>query len=137
PPRGPVGRNLVRPQGSVRGSVIFDPRFDWTRPPERSQRKHGRLFCTWDSTVATLASTPDLSIEPGRPCALSLRPGESLTVVLGLDHREPAALVDPEGAIADLHRTDSWWRGWSAGLRSLAGGTEEGVCRSCLRHRGL
>jgi GH15 family glucan-1,4-alpha-glucosidase len=136
-PQALVVRTLSCRQGSVRGSVIFDPRFDWTRPPERSQRKHGRLFCTWDSTVATLASTPDLSIEPGRPCALSLRPGESLTVVLGLDHREPAALVDPEGAIADLHRTDSWWRGWSAGLRSLAEGTDEAVRRSLLTLRLL
>jgi GH15 family glucan-1,4-alpha-glucosidase len=136
-PQALVVRTLSCLEGSVRGSVIFDPRLDWSRSPERSRRKHGRLFCTWGPIVATLASTPDLSIEPGRPCAFTLRSGESLTVVLGLDHREPAVLVDPEAAMADLDRTDSWWRGWTAGLRSVAEGTDEAVRRSLLTLRLL
>ena len=136
-PQALVVRTLACREGSVRGKVIFDPRLDWTRPPERSQRRHGRLFCTWDSIVATLASTPDLTIEPARPCAFSLRSGESLTMVLGLDHREPAALVHPEGAVANLHETDSWWRAWTAGLRSVAKGTDEVVRRSLLTLRLL
>lgn len=136
-PQALVVRTLSCSEGSVRGNVIFDPRLDWTRPPAASRRRHGMLLCTWGPIVATVASTPDLSIEPGMPRAFSLRSGESLTVVLGLDHREPAVLVDPERARTDLIRTDAWWRGWTAGLRSVAEDTDEAVQRSLLTLRLL
>jgi GH15 family glucan-1,4-alpha-glucosidase len=136
-PQSLVVRTLSCREGSVRGSVIFDPKLDWTRPPARSRRRHGMLFCTWGSIVATVASRPDLSIEPGRPSAFSLKSGQSLTIVLGLDHREPAVLVDPEHARTDLYRTDAWWRGWTAGLHSVAEDTDEAVRRSLLTLRLL
>ncbi len=136
-PQSLVVRTLSCRGGSVTGSVVFDPRLDWTRPPVRSRRMRGRLICTWGPIVATVASSPDLEIEPGRAISFSLRSGESLTIVLGLDQREPAVLVDPVGATAALHRTDAWWRSWTAGLRSVAAETDEIVRRSLLTLRLL
>ena len=136
-PQSLVVRTLECRRGPVRGRVLFDPRLDWKARPERWRRRHGRLFCTWDSIVATLASAPDLPIQPGRPAAFSLRAGESLTVVLGLDHREPAVLVDPDLALAELGRTDAWWRGWTGKLRSIAEGTDDAVRRSLITLRLL
>jgi GH15 family glucan-1,4-alpha-glucosidase len=136
-PQSLVVRTLSCRHGPVRGRVLFDPQPDWAARPSRWQRRRGRLFCTWGPMVATVASAPDLPIRPGRPEPFALRPGESLTVALGLDHREPAVLVDPEGALAELHRTDAWWRDWVGRLRSVAENTDDPVRRSLITLRLL
>ncbi len=136
-PQSLVVRSLSCRAGEIRGRVLFDPRLDWSAAPERWRRGNGRLVCTWGPIVATLASSPELPIQPGGPEAFSLRPGRSLTVVLGLDHREPAVLVDPERALGELHRTDAWWRGWVGRLRSIADGTDDVVRRSLITLRLL
>jgi GH15 family glucan-1,4-alpha-glucosidase len=134
-PQGLVVRTLSCRGGPIRGRVLFDPHPAPHAP--RWRRSHGRLFCTWGSFVATLVSAPDLQIRPGRPEAFALRPGESLTLALGLDHREPAVLVDPDLGVAALHRTDAWWRGWAARLRPVAEGTDDAVRRSLITLRLL
>jgi GH15 family glucan-1,4-alpha-glucosidase len=136
-PQSLVVRALSCRHGPIRGRVLFDPQPDWAARPTRWQRRQGRLYCTWGSIVATVASAPDLPIRPGRPEPFALRPGESLTVALGLDHREPAVLVDPEAALAELHRTDAWWRDWAGRLRSVAEHTDDPVRRSLITLRLL
>jgi GH15 family glucan-1,4-alpha-glucosidase len=101
-PQALLVRTLSCRAGTVRGRVRFDPRLDWNRPPRRAERRHGRLVCTWGPIVATLATTPDLHPAPGVAHPFVLRAGESLTLALGLDHGQPAVLVDPEEAIGQL-----------------------------------
>jgi GH15 family glucan-1,4-alpha-glucosidase len=132
-----VVRALSCRRGTVRGRVRFDPRRDWGNEPERADRRHGRLVCTWGSIVATLGSAPDLALAPGRTAIFELRSGESLILALGLDHREPAVLVDPRSALRELRRSDAWWRRWSAGLTPPAAGTDEAVRRSLITLRLL
>ena len=117
--------------------MLFDPRRDWTAGPERAERRHGRLVCTWRSIVVTLASEPDLPLEPGRACAFELRAGESLVLVLGLDHRAPAVLVDPAHAVGELRRTDGWWRRWSGGLTPPDPTSDPALRRSLITLRLL
>jgi GH15 family glucan-1,4-alpha-glucosidase len=136
-PQALVVRSLSCRGGTIRGRVHFDPEPEWAARPPRCHRRNGRLFCTWGSIVATLTSAPDLPIRPGRPEPFALGPGESLTMALGLDHREPAVLVDPEGALAELHRTDAWWRDWAGRLRSVAEHTDDPVRRSLITLRLL
>lgn len=135
-PQGLLVRRLVCREGVLRGRVLFDPRHDWTRGPERAERRNGVLHCTWGSLVATLGTLPDLPLVPGRPEAFELRAGERLVLVLGLDHREPAVLVDPLAAVRELERTDAWWRRWSGTLR-LPADAEAAALRSLLTLRLL
>ena len=136
-PQALLVRSLSCRSGSIRGRVRFDPRLDWRHPPERAERRHGRLVCTWRSIVVTLASAPDLPLEPGRPCAFELAGGESLVLVLGLDDRAPAVLVDPHHAVRELHRTEAWWRRWSEGLEPPDPASDGAVRRSLITLRLL
>ncbi|MEX2421638.1 MAG: trehalase-like domain-containing protein, partial [Actinomycetota bacterium] len=94
-PQALLVRELTCSAGRFRARVRFDPKRDWTSPPERAQRRHGRLVCTWGPIVATLASAPDLSLEPGGFSEIELEAGEQLVIALGLDDGGPAVLVDP------------------------------------------
>jgi GH15 family glucan-1,4-alpha-glucosidase len=116
-PQALLVRRLVCREGSIRGRVLFDPRRDWAKEPERAERRGGVLHCTWGPLVATLGSAPDLPIAPGRPEAFELRAGEQLVLTLGLVHREPGISVSPIAAVRELDRTDAWWRRWSGALR--------------------
>lgn len=135
-PQALLVRALSCLDGSVRGRVRFDPKHDWSRPPERAARRHGRLVCSWGPIVATVASAPDLALEPDRPAAFELHGGETLVLALGLDHREPAVLVDPRRALEELRRSDGWWRAWSGRL-TLPAGSEDAVRRSLVTLRLL
>jgi len=116
-PQGLLVRRLRCEKGTIRGRVLFDPRRDWTRDPDRSERRGDVLQCTWGSIVATLGSDPNLPLGPGRPEPFGLRAGEELVLTLGLVHREPAISVSPAAALRELDRTDAWWRAWSGALR--------------------
>jgi GH15 family glucan-1,4-alpha-glucosidase len=135
-PQGLVVRRLRCREGLVRGAVLFDPRRDWTSIPQRAERRSGALHCTWGPLVATLRTAPDASIVPGRPAPFDLGAGEEIVLVLGLDHREPAVIVEPEAAVRELDRTDAWWRGWSGALRVPAE-AEDAVGRSLITLRLL
>lgn len=136
-PQALLVRTLSCRAGTVRGRVRFDPRLDWSRPPRRAERRHGRLICTWGPIVATLATTPDLQPAPGVAHPFVLRAGESLTLALGLDHGQPAVLVDPEEAIGHLDRTIGWWRRWGGSLVLPEPETEPAVRRSLITLRLL
>ncbi|HEX5902934.1 MAG TPA: trehalase-like domain-containing protein, partial [Actinomycetota bacterium] len=116
-PQGLLVRRLRCEQGTIRGRVLFDPRRDWTRDPDRSERRGDVLQCTWGSIVVTLGSDPNLPLGPGRPEPFGLGAGEKLVLTLGLVHREPAISVSPAAALRGLDRTDAWWRAWSGALR--------------------
>jgi GH15 family glucan-1,4-alpha-glucosidase len=136
-PQALVVRTLSCRAGTVRGRVRFDPRLDWTHAPERAERRHGRLVCTWGPIVATFASTPDLVPAPGVAPPFDLRAGGSLTLALGLDHGQPAVLVDPGEAVDALHRTNDWWRRWVGALEAPEPETERAVRRSLITLRLL
>jgi GH15 family glucan-1,4-alpha-glucosidase len=136
-PQALLVRTLSCRAGTVRGRVRFDPRLDWSRSPRRAERRHGRLVCTWGPIVATLATKPDLHTAPGVARPFVLRAGESLTLALGLDHGQPAVLVEPEEAIGQLDRTNGWWRRWSGSLVLPEPETEPAVRRSLITLRLL
>jgi GH15 family glucan-1,4-alpha-glucosidase len=136
-PQALLVRTLSCRAGTVRGRIRFDPRLDWSEPPRRAERRHGRLVCTWGPIVATLATTPELHPAPGVAHPFVLRGGESLTLALGLDHGQPAVLVDPEEAIGQLDLTIGWWRRWSGSLVLPEPETEPAVRRSLITLRLL
>lgn len=115
-PQALLVRTFACRDGTIRGHVRFDPRLDWTQPPRRAERRHGRLVCTWGPIVATLTTSPDLQPVPGVARPFVLRRGQSLSMALGLDHGQQAVLVDPDRAVAELDRTVAWWHEWSEAL---------------------
>ena len=136
-PQALLVRVLSCTNGRIRARVRFDPKLDWRWSPERSERRHGRLVCTWGGLVASLLTEPDLALSPGTPQEVELMAGERLVLALGLDDRGPAVLVSPALAGRALRETDTWWRGWSRRLVSPAQGAEEAVRRSLLTLRLL
>ena len=136
-PQALVVRILSCTNGRIRARVRFDPKLDWRSPPERSERRHGRLVCTWGGIVASLVTEPDLALSPGKPEEVELTAGMRLVLALGLDDRSPAVLVSTARAGRALRETDSWWRGWSQRLVPPAEGVEEAVRRSLVTLRLL
>jgi len=136
-PQGLLVRAVTCTGGRVRGWLRFAPAARWGDEPYRVERRHGRLVFLHHRTVLTLATSSDLPIEPGRPCAFELAAGETLIVALGLDHRSPAVLVEPSDALRALTRTGAWWREWAGRLRSVAPQADAAVRRSLLTLRLL
>ena len=130
-------RELTCRRGAVRARVRFDPRRGWAWDRPRTERRQGRLHCTWGPIVATLTVAPDLELELGEDREVELRQGERLVLALGLDERSPAVLVDPFVAVDRLGATDRWWRSWTAGLASPTGDFDAHVRRSLLTLRLL
>ena len=136
-PQALVVRALTCTGGQVRGSLDFAPAAAWGAEPYRVDRRDGRLVCLHRRTALTLSTSAGLPVEPGRPTPFELGAGETLIVALGLDHRAPAVLVEPEAALRALGDTDEWWRGWAGRLRSVAPETDAAVRRSLLTLRLL
>jgi GH15 family glucan-1,4-alpha-glucosidase len=135
-PQALLVRELTCAGGNVRVRVRFDPRRGWEGERPRARRLAGRLVCVWGLVVATLASAPDLELEPGVERTLELHAGDRLAFALGVDDRAPAALVDPERSVQRLAETERWWRGWSSEFEPLKG-AEEPVRRSLITLRLL
>jgi GH15 family glucan-1,4-alpha-glucosidase len=115
-PRTMLVRRLEARGGLVRATVRFDPRRGAGRAAPRVDHRHGTLICSWGGDVVTLATTPSLTVTPGDPVDLALGPGDVLTAVTTVAHREPVTLVSPKEAWAQLLAADAWWREWVASV---------------------
>jgi GH15 family glucan-1,4-alpha-glucosidase len=115
-PQALLVRELRCVGGSVRAKIRFDPRQGWGGTRPRAERRAGRLVCVWGPIAVSLATAPDLELEPGAERLIGLRAGDRVLFALGLDHRGPAILPDPDGAFQMLQQTDRWWRDWSSRL---------------------
>ena len=98
----------------ITAKVDFDPRRGEHHVPPRVRRRFDKdLLCEWGSLALSLTCDPDLGIEPGRPTLVTIRPGQPVTLVLGLAHREPLIRVDPGAAWDLLIEDERRWQAWS------------------------
>jgi GH15 family glucan-1,4-alpha-glucosidase len=117
-PQALLVRELVCRGGTVRARVTFDPRRGWDGRRPNARRVAGRLVCVWGPVAASLATAPDLQLEPGVERVVELHAGERVAFALGIDDRGPAVLVDPDRSVDRLNETERWWREWTSTLRS-------------------
>ncbi|MGH2590700.1 MAG: glycoside hydrolase family 15 protein, partial [Actinomycetota bacterium] len=136
-PQALLVRELVCRGGTVRARVTFDPRRGWKGERPKVHRRAGRLVCVWGPVVASLATAPDLGVEPGPERVLDLHAGDRVLFAFGLDDRGPAVLPEPEGAVQQLRATDRWWREWSSALSPPTADEAEAVRRSLITLRLL
>ncbi|MET0524028.1 MAG: glycoside hydrolase family 15 protein [Nocardioides sp.] len=98
----------------VIAKVHFEPRRGelHVRPRVRRRFDNG-LLCEWGSLALSLTCDTELGIEPGRPTLVTVRPGQPVTLVLGVAHREPLIRVEPAAAWDLLIEDEGRWRAWS------------------------
>jgi GH15 family glucan-1,4-alpha-glucosidase len=136
-PQALVVRELVCRGGTVRVRVRFDPRRGWDGQRPRTRRHGGRLICTWGPVVATLATAPDLQLEPGVERIIDLRAGDRIAFALGIDDHAPVVLVDANRSVGRLSETSRWWREWTSRLTSPLEEAAPSVRRSLITLRLL
>jgi GH15 family glucan-1,4-alpha-glucosidase len=136
-PQTLVVRELTCRGGTVRVRVGFDPRRGWDGRRPRTRRVAGRLVCVWGPVVATLATVPDVELEPGIERMLDLRAGDRVAFALGLDDHAPAVLVDPNRSLHRLSETERWWREWASRLAPPLQDAAPAVRRSSITLRLL
>jgi GH15 family glucan-1,4-alpha-glucosidase len=129
-------RRLSAEGGAVEAVVEFDPRLGENHRPPRVRRDRHALVCQWGSLAVSLACTPELNVEPGRPTSITVTPGQPVTIVLAVAHREPLVHVDPAAAWELLVGDEDRWRAWTAHIdESLP--FRDAVVRSLLTLRLL
>jgi GH15 family glucan-1,4-alpha-glucosidase len=109
-------RRLTAHGRSVRARIHVVPRFGYGREAARrvSQRA-GAVVCEYgDLAVAVTCDGP--TIEVDRPVDFDVEPGEPVTIVVTVAHRQPLIVVPPTVAVAELARDESGWRSWAAGI---------------------
>jgi GH15 family glucan-1,4-alpha-glucosidase len=115
-PRSLLVRRLEARGGQFRAQLRFDPRRGADRATPRVEHRHGTTICSWGGDVVTLATAPRLTVTPGDTVELALGPGDVLTAVVTVAHREPVTLVSPKEGWAQLLAADAWWRQWVASV---------------------
>ncbi|MCO1597486.1 glycoside hydrolase family 15 protein [Micromonospora sp. RHAY321] len=109
-----IVRRLSAEDTAVDAVVEFDPRLGVGHRRPRVHRRHSTLVCQWGALAVSLDSTPDVTIEPGRPALISVRPDRPVTLVLAVAYREPLIRVDPARAWDLLNEDEERWRVWTA-----------------------
>jgi GH15 family glucan-1,4-alpha-glucosidase len=107
-------RRLVADGGPVDVDVDFDPRLGEHHRLPRTRRRGRDLVCTWGSLAISLACSPDVAVQAGRPAGVTVAPGRPLTFVLAVAHREPLVHVDPAAASDLVAQDEARWNAWSA-----------------------
>ncbi|MFU8850453.1 glycoside hydrolase family 15 protein [Micromonospora sp. SL1-18] len=131
-----IVRRLSAEEAAVDAVVEFDPRLGVRHRRPRVHRRRQALVCEWGSLAVSLDSAPKLTIEPGRPTSIMVRPDHPVTLVLAVVHREPLIHVEPAAAWELLLEDENRWRAWTAEIdRSLP--FREQVARSLLTLRLL
>ncbi|MEU4678548.1 glycoside hydrolase family 15 protein [Micromonospora sp. NPDC023737] len=131
-----IVRRLSAEEAAVDAVVDFDPRVGVRHRRPRVHHRHQALVCQWGSLAVSLSSSPTLAIEPGRPTLITVRPGQPITLVLAVAHREPLIHVEPAAAWKLLNEDEDRWQAWSAEIdESLP--FREHVIRSLLTMRLL
>ncbi|GGM53484.1 glucoamylase [Micromonospora sonchi] len=131
-----IVRRLSAEAAAVDAVVEFDPRLGVRHRRPRVQHRHQALVCEWGSFAVALGVAPRLTIEPGRPVPITVRPGCPVTLVLALAHHEPLIHVEPVAAWDLLVEDESRWRAWSGEVDESLPFREE-VVRSLLTLRLL
>ncbi|MGW4498921.1 glycoside hydrolase family 15 protein [Micromonospora sp. NPDC004336] len=129
-------RRLSAEGAPVEAVVEFDPRLGVRHRRPRVHRRRQALFCDWGSLAVSLATAPDLTVEPGRPASITVSPGRPVTLALAVAHREPMIHVEPAAAWELLLEDESRWRAWTAGIDASLPFREH-VVRSLLTLRLL
>jgi GH15 family glucan-1,4-alpha-glucosidase len=136
-PQNVLVRRIDCVSGRVKVLVHFDPRRGLPGSDPMRIRRDGRgIVCEWGSLALSLASTPNVEVEPGRTASTDLNEGQSVTLVMGVADRCPIAWVSPEKATRLLEETDRWWRRWSFAL-DHDGPHRDAVVRSLITLRLL
>ncbi|MEU2610238.1 glycoside hydrolase family 15 protein [Micromonospora sp. NPDC007271] len=111
-----IVRRLSAEEAAIDAVVEFDPRLGTRHRRPRVQHRRRALVCEWGSLAVSLASAPELAIEPGRPTSITVRPGHEVTLVLAVAHREPLIHVEPAAAWELLLEDENRWRTWAVGI---------------------
>ena len=107
-------RRLSAEGRPITAKIDFDPRRGEHHVAPRVRRRFGRdLLCEWGALALSLTCDPGLSMEPGRPTLVTVRPGQPVTLVLAVAHREPLIRVDPAAAWDLLVEDEERWQAWS------------------------
>ncbi|MGC4749175.1 glycoside hydrolase family 15 protein [Micromonospora sp. DT201] len=131
-----IVRRLSVEDTPVEAVVEFDPRLGVRHRRPRVQHRGSDLVCQWGSLAVSLGSSPKLTIEPGRPTLIRVRPGRPVTLVLAVAYREPLIHVEPAWAWELLDEDEERWRAWTAEVDGSLPFREE-VIRSLLTIRLL
>ena len=107
-------RRLSAQGGPVEAVVDFDPRLGEHHRRPQVGRRGPDLVCEWGSLALSLASDPELGIEPGSPTSITVRPNRPVTLVLAVAHREPLIHIDPAIAWDLVGEDEARWQAWSA-----------------------
>jgi GH15 family glucan-1,4-alpha-glucosidase len=95
-------------------AVDFDPRLGVAHAAARVRRERGALVCAWGPLALVLTVSGGIVLRPAETHRLRLRPGEHLTIALGMAHHEPLVRVDPDAAWSALLEDEQRWRAWSS-----------------------
>ncbi|HEX2241216.1 MAG TPA: glycoside hydrolase family 15 protein [Actinomycetota bacterium] len=117
--------------GSLRLTVVFDPKLGWRQTSPRAARRARALVCDWGSLAIALQSWPDLGLVPGQPAEIDVPAGTSLTLVMTLADRSPVTLVAEKDARELVEDTTRWWNSWSEKI-TYEGPFREAVLRSLI-----
>ncbi|SCL51354.1 glycoside hydrolase family 15 protein [Micromonospora chersina] len=129
-------RRLSAEHEAVEAVVEFDPRLGALHRRPRIHHRRQALVCSWGSVAVSLSSAPELAIETGRATPITVRPGNPVTLVLAVAHREPLIHVEPAAAWDLLVEDENRWRDWTTEIdESLP--FREAVVRSLLTMRLL
>ena len=110
-------RRLSAEGRPITAKIDFDPRRGEHHVAPRVRQRFGRdLLCEWGALALSLTCDPGLSLEPGRPTLVTVRPGQPVTLVLAVAHREPQIRVDPSAAWDLLVEDEERWQAWSDGV---------------------
>ena len=109
-------RRLSAEGGAVEAVVEFDPRLGEHHRPPRVRRDRQAVVCQWGSLAVSLASTPELTVEPGLTTPITVTPDQPVTLVLAMAHREPLVHVDTAAAWDLLVGDEARWRTWTAAV---------------------
>ena len=136
-PQSLLVRRIECLSGEVNVQVRFDPRRGLPgQSPERIKRSLRGVICEWGSLALSIASTPDIGIEPGRTISAQLEAGQSLVFIMSIADRCPVVWVSANMANKLLDETDRWWRRWSLAL-DYGGPYKDAIVRSLITLRLL
>lgn len=106
-------RRLSAEGGPVDASAEFDPRRGKGHRLPRSGRRDADLVCEWGSLGLSLGTFPALDVVPGELASLTVAPGNPVTFVMAVAHREPLIHVDPARAWELVVEDEARWQAWT------------------------